>query len=157
MKEIPLTQGMVALVDDDDFDLVSQYKWCARKCRHTYYAVRWIKRPDGTGTQTQLHRAILKTDKSIDHINRNGLDNRRVNLRPATHSQNQANRLQSIKNRSGYKGVHEGAGKNKWQAEICFQNKRFTLGTHMTPEDAARAYDAKARELFGEYARCNFE
>jgi hypothetical protein len=151
MKEIPLSRGMTALISDEDYDRVAQFKWCVMKVQGTTaYAGRYFK-----GTYMALHRFIMSPpdDMQIDHINRNGLDNRRENLRICTASQNQANRACKSK-ASGYHGVTPDRG--KWKAHIEFKGQHFNLGRYVTAEGAARARDAKAAELFGEFATLNF-
>lgn len=154
MKEIPLTQGQFAIVDDDDFDWLSQWKWCALKRKSgDFYAVR--RKP--YGGLLYMHKVILNiTTGDTDHINLNKLDNRRSNLRPATRSQNMRN-LNKIKRNgtstSQYKGVYW--RRNRWEVSIRLP-KRTYLGSFDSEIDAAHAYDAAARDCFGEFARTNF-
>lgn len=155
--EIPLTHGKVALIDAEDYELVSRYKWQAYKGRRTYYSQATVKGVGGKKTTVKMARVILGlNDPSIhvDHINGDGLDNRRSNLRHATQIENARNRAVSVHNQSGFKGVCVHG--RKWQAQIRFLGHKLNLGTFATPQEAARAYDAKARELFGEFARLNF-
>ena len=154
MREIALTNGGVALVDDEDYELVSQYKWFKVLCKKTWYA--WTT----TNKHIRMHRLIMDFPESgiIDHTNHNGLDNRRSNLRMATHSLSQANRRKQSNNTSGYKGGYRMAkGRRKqWCADLMFEKKKYKLGYYHTPEEAAMAYDAKAKEMFGEFACLNF-
>ena len=160
MAQIRLTQGKYAIVDDEYFDRLNGFKWCAHKNRKTYYAVRNSKRQKGRRTFICMHREILglKTSdgKDTDHINGNGLDNRRVNLRPCTPSQNQHNR-RSFCGTSKYKGVSWHKRDKKWQAYIRLNGKLIHLGLFDSEIEAARAYDIKAKELFGEFAHLNFK
>jgi hypothetical protein len=156
MIEIPLTQGKVALIDDEDYELIAPYKWCAADVGGGYwYALRSASRAKG-GTRL-MHRLILGiTDRAteVDHINGDGLDNRRGNLRPATRSENQRNSRLRSDNTSGYKGVSL-CGK-RWQASIRLHGTLYNVGSFDNPYEAALAYDTKARELHGEFARLNF-
>ena len=151
-KLIPLTQGKFAIVDAEDYDRLSKYKWCANKSRRSYYAVR-----SNGQRQIRMHRMITSAPKGlfVDHINHNGLDNRKTNLRLCTESQNNLNRRPYGKT-SRYKGVSRHKKTNRYLAAICYQGKRFHLGTFRDEVDAAKAYDKKARELFGQFAYLNF-
>lgn len=158
MKEIPLTRGQVAIVDDEDFFRLSQFSWYARKSRLTYYANRTIK-VNGRNRTIQMHREVLGlTDSKIysDHIDGNGLNNQKSNLRPATCAQNLSNRGRPSRGNLPYKGIGFDNRYGNWYGVICCNYKKKRLGTYATPEEAARAYDKAARELFGEFARLNF-
>jgi hypothetical protein len=162
MKEIPLTQGKVALVDDSDYERVSVLMWRAQWDGHNWYARHGKPRRGPVGL-VFMHRFILgltSGDQDVDHINGNGLDNRRNNLRIATQKQNSRNRRIPITNRTGFKGVQVNRYCKRTQmpylATIKVNGKRIWMGPFATAEEAAHAYDAKARELFGEFARCNF-
>lgn len=159
MKEIPLSQGKVALVDDEDFDRLNQFKWYAIKPHRIFYAVRHKQREDGERRLVYMHREVLSVLPSmeVDHKDGDGLNNTRDNLRPATEHQNQCNRTATRKNASGYKGVTWHKGNRKWRAQIVVNGKAKHLANCVTAEDAARAYDAAARELHGEFAKVNFE
>lgn len=159
MKEIPLTQGKVAIVDDEDFERVSQHKWHYVEFRKTStgYAARTVG-PQGKRVKIYLHTFIYgdTENKVIDHKNRDGLDNRKENLRLATVAQN-------CRNSKGFGSVlYKGVSKNSsskirpFSAAITIQNKTFRLGSFSTAEDAAKTYDRKAKELFGEFAYLNF-
>lgn len=152
-ESIPLTKGFVALVDDEDYERVtSAGRWRAlpnSNNENRVYAVH-----DGArGKTVRLHN-FLTGWPLTDHINGNSLDNRRVNLRPATKSQNGANRVIGVNNASGFKGVH--LDRNRWRAVVRLDGRLVSLGYHPTAEDAARAYDAAALEHFGEFACVNF-
>ena len=157
-KEIKLTNGKHALVDDEDFDLLNKFNWCATKITNTYYANRAIV-VNGEQYQLRMHRVILgfkKGDgKQSDHINGNGLDNRRSNLRECTSQQNNFNRSANVNAKSKYKGVKQKKNK-KWEANIQFNKKKIYIGSFDNEDDAGRAYDKKATELFGDFARLNF-
>jgi hypothetical protein len=146
-------QGRVAIIDEADVLLVSGYHWMCKPGHQTFYAVARVKR-----VQVKMHRVIMglkDPHRHIDHHNRNGLCNRRENLREATPMQNTQNAAKYRGTKSIYKGTSQRAS-GRWSAYVSFNKIRMWLGTFPTEEAAARAYDAKARELFGEFARCNF-
>ena len=157
MIEIPLTQGQVALIDDEDYDLVSQYKWYARWDPHTksFYAVTNIRKPNGKRTVLLMHRLIMNAKKGeqVDHINHNTIDNRKSELRLCTQSQNQHNRGCNSKNSSGYKGVCWRKARQKWQAQIVLNGEKIYLGCFQTPEEAHSAYCKAAQELHGDFLK----
>ncbi|MEE8382209.1 MAG: HNH endonuclease [Thermodesulfobacteriota bacterium] len=149
MKEIKLTQGKVALVDDEDFEFLSQWSW--------YYLNGYARRTENIDSSCIfLHRAILKNSKDmeIDHINNDKLDNRRSNLRLCTHKENSQNRKIGINNTSGYKGVHKRPD-GRWQARIVVNDKRVSLGYFRNISDAVLAYNDAAEKYYGEFANLN--
>lgn len=151
-KHIVLTQFKHSILDDEDFRLFSKNKWCAMKSKKSYYAIRKF------GEKTlYLHREILKckTGEIVDHINGNGLDNRKNNLRICSNAENSRNR-KILKHSSKYKGVYWNKSKNKWHAQICFNYKNINLGYFKNEMAAAFRYDLKAKALFGQYASTNF-
>ncbi len=158
MKEIPLSQGLVALVDDEDYEELSQYNWHAYKHRNTYYAIRNLPIYPGLRTTAKMHRQVMRaqTDEMIDHRNGNGLDNQKHNLRIASSSQNAANKRARIGSTSEYKGVSWHKQHGKWYAAICIKRKQIFLGLFTDEVEAAKAYDRGAREHFGEFAKTNF-
>ena len=158
MKNIPLTQGKFAIVDDDSFEYLSQWKWCAIKSSKRFYAIRSVYRPYRYPLMVIMHRLILgvKDRKTqVDHIDRNGLHNWKGNLRIATHSENRRNEGLRDINSSGLKGVgwHKRIG--KWQARLGFEYGRIHLGYFDDKWDAAKAYNEAASEHFGEFAWLN--
>lgn len=159
MREIPLTQGLVALVDDEDFEPLTQYRWYAHRGCHTFYADRKqrINVPPYQKSLT-MHRELLQalSGQEVDHIDGDGLNNQRANLRLATTSQNQSNRAMLPNNTSGRRGVSWHRRDRRWRAAIGQGNKVVHLGLFIDLDDAARAYDLAARSLFGEFARPNF-
>lgn len=148
-KEIQLSRGYVALVDDDDFDFLSQWKWCF----DGRYASRVVK-AKGKQTLIRMHRVIsgASSGEVIDHANGDKLDNRRANLRRATHSQNSMNSKVPKDNKSGVKGVFWNTGLGRWQASICLDGKRLYLGVFKDVEEARLNRRCVARILFGEFA-----
>jgi hypothetical protein len=153
MKLIQLTKNKSALVDDCDYEELSKYKWYALKRNRNYYASRHII-INNKKTAISIHNQIIGI-QGIDHINHNGLDNRRCNLRPATISQNNWNSLKRKNTTSKYKGVYWCKITHKWLSKIKMYGKSYHLGYYKKEIDAARAYNIKAKELFGEYAKLN--
>lgn len=156
MREIPVSGGDVALVDDDLFDHLSKFSWSASRRPTVTYAVTWPT----SERCIRMHQMVMelsgvRVDVMIDHRNGNGLDNRRENIRPATGSQNMMNR-EHRKGRSGYRGVWQ-TKEGRWAAFICVNRKRTYLGRFDTAEKAAEAYDIAAKQLHGEFARLNAE
>lgn len=158
-KEIQLTQGKVAIVDDGDYEYLSQFKWFARKNTNVWYAQRHSPYVDGKRKTIHMHREIMSAsgEHKVDHLDGNGLNNVRSNLRLATQAQNQYNRPKQANNASGFKGVHLRASDNVWVAHITHDGIRKHLGRFSSSEEAARAYDAAAKEFHGEFARLNFD
>ncbi len=156
MKTVPLTQDKVALVDDEDFLRVSQYKWYAIKMSHLFYAHTNVRKADGKTTILSMHVLLLPDAKRVDHQDGNGLNNQRHNLRSATHSQNMANRRKHKNGTSSlFKGVHWHKAAKKFTAQICVNHKRHHLGLFTSETDAAMAYDVAALHHFGAFARLN--
>lgn len=141
MKKIKLSQNKFSLIDDEDFELVNQFKWCASENRNTFYAQRGSK-INGKRKTIKMHRLIMGVDDPkiiIDHINRNGLDNRRSNLRIVTQSENNRNRrLSKNKFSSKYRGVYR--NRNRYFALMSINGHRLSLGYYDNEEDANKAY-----------------
>lgn len=157
VMQIPLSRGMTAQVDDEDFDVVMAVgPWYATVKKQTWYATHDVRKADGRRTMQALHRLLRPDWRLIDHINGDGLDNRRANLRLATFAQNGANRRMSRRNTTGFKGVFWDPERKLWRAAITYERRHHHVGRFATAEQAARAYDARALELFGEFARPNF-
>jgi hypothetical protein len=149
---------MYTLLDDRDFARMSRWKWyaIAGATSHTYYAVR-CDRTTGKKRLIWFHRALLgftQPRPHVDHINRNGLDNRRRNLRTCTNAQNNMNRPPASSNTTGLKGVHP-CPNGKFQAWARQRGKLHYLGTFTNPRQAAIAYDALVRKLWGPFAWTN--
>lgn len=154
-KEIILPCGRIALVDDQDFNLVSQFKWRSFSPRNVFYAVANIKAPKGKGHGLLMHRLLMGVKgKSIDHINGNGLDNRRENLRLATAKQNAFNIPKRKGCTSRFKGVSWDASKKRWESKLMADRKIF-IGRFSDEVEAAKAYDNAAVEHFGSFAKTN--
>lgn len=150
MKRILLSQAKFALIDDDDFDYISQFKW---SYSNIGYAVRVKEKKP-----ILMHRIINNTPDGMetDHKNQNTLDNRKVNLRTCTSSQNKRNRGRQKNNTtSKYKGVCWDRRRKKWHPQIVSRGKKYYIGRFTCEKQAARAYNKKALELFGEFACLN--
>lgn len=157
-KRIPLSQGKFALVSDEDYERVSQYNWTYDR---NGYACRMVQvhRTEGKRTRRKvlMHRFILGAPKGVevDHANHNGLDNRRENIRVASHAQNRHNARPRVNSSSRYKGVSFHRRDKKWRSEITVDGVRRSLGTFPNEHDAAAAYNVAAHEAWGEFAYQN--
>lgn len=152
MKEIPLSRGLSTLVDEDVYEWASKFKWHAVAGRgHKLYAAR----RDRAGRRRFLHKEICNSapGQVVDHRDGNGLHNWRTNLRPASFSQNAANRPPA--SGRAYKGVRWNRSKRRFEANIRVKGKRRWLGLFKTPQAAAAAYDAAAVKQWGEFAWVN--
>jgi len=159
---IELTQGLRAIVDQEDYERIAKYKWHAARHQRSFYA------QTGTGSAkigkrknhlVMMHRFVMgvEDERLVDHRNHNGLDERRSNLRIATWQENCWNKRKKTGGSSSqYKGVMWDKRRSKWQAQIKHNGKKIFIGYFDDEEVAARAYDAKAKELFKEYAALNF-
>lgn len=154
MKTIPLTQGKVALVDDDLYPYLMTIRWYAEKNGNGFYA-----RANVSGKKIRMHEAILEAPQGWgrDHVDGNGLNNQRSNLRLCKQSQNISNSRFRRNNTSGFKGVFKSPKGciNPWISIIKKSGKCIHLGTFETKESAAMAYDSAALRLFGPFARTN--
>lgn len=154
VKAIKLTRAKVAIVDDEDFPVVSRFRWFAHFNGRKWYAMR-----ETAGQVIRMHRLILGADcdgKFVDHRNGDGLDNRRSNLRAATKSQNAVNRGARSNSKHGLVGISFDKRRKKWEAAVSPSGKKIHLGRFATKEEAARAYDSAALHHYGEFARLNF-
>lgn len=156
MKLLPLTQGLCALVDDDDFDELYKHKWRVLRTKNNIYAHRSKKTHEGPrGSNIYLHRAVMNAPagSDVDHENHYGLDCRKSNLRICTRPQNIRNRRGPNRGSlSGIRGVCWNRAKDRWVAQICVDGKRRTIGRFLTKEAAGIAYADEARKHFGEFA-----
>lgn len=149
---IRMMGGHEVTVDRSDYEWLSSFKWCLQSGRYAF------NRSVGL-----MHRAILEADSScqVDHINGNGLDNRRANLRLCKRKENNRNRTKGLERAgrtcsSRYKGVCWKRAKSTWVAQISVDGVSRHLGYYACEVDAARAYDKAAAEHYGEFARLNF-
>lgn len=164
MRRIPLTKGKFALVDDEDYNRIVKYKWLAKKGGNAYYAFRWacVKGPDFKIKRRYIgmHQLILNLPiseiREVDHMDGNGLNNQKSNLRDCSRSENMCNRSKLSNNTSGYKGVRWKKENNKWNSYIRKDNKVIHLGYFFCIIKAAKAYDIAAIKYHGEFARLNF-
>lgn len=146
MKEITLTKGYVALVDDEDYEELNKYKWWVYvSVSNKAYAVRQVSR------KTIYMHTQISGIKGIDHIDRNGLNNQKYNFRFATASQQVVNRV--VVNKTGYRGVHKRG--NNYVADIKFNKIKKYIGIYKTDLEAAKAYDMEAKKLHGAFAVLN--
>lgn len=154
MKKIKLSLGLYAIVDDEDFKKLNKYKWYSNICggsKNKIYASKYIKLPNGKKGILRMHRFIMgvPTDKIVDHINKNTLDNRKINLRLCTTSQNKWNIGKYSNNKSGYKGVvfnNKRHKTKKYSAKIMINGKSIWLGDYTTAKAAALKYKYAAEE-----------
>ncbi|HEY3620751.1 MAG TPA: AP2 domain-containing protein [Candidatus Sulfotelmatobacter sp.] len=157
---IPLTRGQTAIVDVEDYDRLSGHYWNAHwnPLSKSFYAVRNVRLPTAERryTASYMHNEVMQVPRGIDHKRcEDTLDNRKSNLRHANASQQGANQAIRADNKSGYKGVFL-KDNGRYRAKVFKDRKQYDAGTHSTAEEAARAYDALARELHGEFAWLNF-
>ena len=153
MMEIKLNKGFIALVDDEDFEYLNQFKWSTHPSGNTIYVRRFSQYK-----RILMHRIIMNVQKgeSIDHIDHNGLNCQKSNLRICTHQQNGWNQL-SNRGKSKYKGVLiiEKNGRVYISAQIRYNGKKYHLGYFKTEEEAATGYNDAAKKYFGEFASLN--
>ena len=159
---ILLTKGLVAIVSPEDYERLAKYKWHSARHGRSVYAQHGTgsaKRGRRRGHLVMMHREVMgvEDDRLVDHRNHNGLDNRRSNLRIATWEENCWNKRKPIgESSSRFKGAMWDKRRSQWQVQIGHNGKKIFIGYFDDEEEAARAYDAKAKELFGEYAALNF-
>lgn len=148
---VPLSQGMVAVIDAADVDLVAGKTWCVQKGVNTFYAVRTTLGADQKTTTIRMHHVIMG-EKGIDHMDGDGLNNRRANLRKASATQNNQNGRVRANNKTGLKGVVPGPGPG-FRAFIRHSGKQHYLGYFDTPEAAHAAYCDASRQHHGDFGR----
>jgi len=155
MREIQLSkQGLnkgkyVAIVDDDDYEWLNSYRWC--------YDGRYAQRRNKTEGHVRMHMLIMQPSNGhgVDHINGNPLDNRRVNLRVCSQGDNSKNMSKHFDSISKFKGLSK-TRNGKWEVRVCYNYQRIRIGLFEYEVEAAKAYDNKAKQLHGEFAKLNF-
>lgn len=160
LVRMPLTRGLWAVVDEADYELVKAHKWhaCKPKNKNIFYAKTTIK-IKGEYKHIKLHRFILNATigSMVDHIDGNGLNNQRSNLRFCNYSENQRNRSATKKSKTGFKGVFKSQSGQRFVSKLGINGKDIYLGTFDHKEQAAKAYDYMAKKLCGKFARLNFK
>lgn len=152
-----LGNDYAAIVDEEDYEQISKHVWTHVAWRTCEYA----KRKDNFGKTISMHQSILNTDQEVDHIDGDGLNNVRANLRIVTHAENIQNQRVQTRSTSGYRGVTHfpDAGRWKrnkpWRARIKIDGRDITIGYFATKEEAASAWNVKALQAWGEHARLN--
>lgn len=154
MKEILLTKSKVALVDNWEYERLRKHSWHASLYRNTYYALTGNGK---TQARVKMHHLVLPLlpGLEVDHIDGNGLNNQRENLRLCTSSQNSMNQRPQLGTTSRYKGVCWDKARNKWEAKIVVKNKTIHLGRFKVEKDAALVYNVAAIKYFGQFAYLN--
>ena len=157
-RRIDLGEGQWTILDQGDYYRLNNFKWCISGNGKQFYAVRLIKKGQGRTKIEYLHRVIMEPKKGlvVDHKNGDKLDNRRDNLRIATHWQNSCNKPKRQNTLSRFNGVTLDKRCGRWEGQIYCNGKRIRLGRFDSEIEAARAYDAAARTYHGEFARLNF-
>lgn len=157
MKTIPLTKGVDAIVDDEDYMELSKYRWHARETPGGFYACRNARRVNGKQVPIMMHSLLcpIPAGMEVDHVDGNPLNNRRNNLRACTRSQNQFNKGRNKNNTSGYKGVSSVQKTGRWRARINVDGKAIYLGSYETKKSAARAYNEACLKYHLEFSKPN--
>jgi hypothetical protein len=165
-RTIPLTKGLFAIVDPDDYHRLVNFNWHANKSAHTHYAVRYLPKGNVVSLSNRrknkveyMHHLIIDIPEGLfcDHINHNGLDNRKANLRPATLAQNIRHRRKfKSPSRSKYKGLTWRKKEKAWHVRIYTNGKRIFIGSFKDEFAAAHAYDSAAKHYYGDFATLNF-
>lgn len=155
MKLIPVHGGHFTQVDDDDFEWLSSFTWHTMKGHNTIYAATNMKRDGGGYSTAVMHRMVNRTPRGLhtDHIDGDGLNNTKANLRTATRTENARNRAPNRTGTSKAKGVHWNKRKQRWVASIRVNKNLMFLGLHKSEQAAAAAYAEAAAHHFGEFAR----
>ena len=156
--EIKLTKGKIAFVDDEDYDLLKHYRWFAFKDHRFWYARAWTRDIDGKRIILFMHRLILGNPCEgllVDHINHDGLDNRKSNLRACTNAENLRNKLPRRELPKGFYFCDDEKRKKPWRAKIRGDGKSLHLGYFSSKKEATEAYNKAAGSYFGEFACLN--
>lgn len=149
-----ILEGHTIFVDKRDLQILNSHNWKVAKYKSGIkYLYCYI---NGKITLFQHLLINRKEKRCIDHVNGNGLDNRRNNLRACTYSENMMNKVKYKNNKSGYKGVYKVSGRNRWRSSLTVSGKKIEVGTFNTAVEAARAYDITAKLFFGEFSKLNF-
>lgn len=158
MGEIILSSGIICQVDDEDLERLNSHRWFVIKKKHTCYAVAF-KKVDGKTVSTTMHRLLTaaKDGELVDHMDRNGLNNKKSNLRICNISENSTNRKKKAGTSSNYRGVSYAKKNKAWFVFISKNKKKKFIGAFKDEEQAARAYDREAKILHGQFANLNFE
>lgn len=163
MKKLELTKGKVALVDDEDFYWLSQFNWFAIQIGETWYAKRSKKKGilrNAVSYEIYLHRVVMQLHdktKVVDHMNHNGLDCQKSNLRICSKTENDWHSRGLLNSSSIYKGVSWSKNKDKWQVSLKCEKEKIFIGYFDNEIEAAKAYDTIAAKYFGEFAHLNFK
>lgn len=157
IRKIPLRPGVVAIVDEEDFERINAHKWCLLFSEGKGYATRKSPAVNGNRKTIRMHREVLKAPDGVivDHINGDGLDNRKTNLRLCDLSQNGANRRHHRKALSGYKGVSWNKAAETWHVMVRYKGQLIPLGTYGDLKEAIAVYNRAVTDLHGEFAALN--
>ena len=154
MKKIKLTQGKFALIDDRDFEELNKFKWYAKRIGYIFYAFRNSEKINGKKKTIAMHAVLAGTSKGnvTDHIDGNGLNNQRDNLRVCSQSQNRMNVNKTKSNNSGYKGVSWHETRKKWRAFIYYGGIQIYLGSFKTKIEAFKIYCVASKKYHKEFS-----